>query len=151
MENAKNYNYCRCVELHCAPPRGAPGFLFCCSPCQPGQKVDYADPLPESSELFIDYQAFFPSYDLAPSSPLIRQQVVSLYQYSCVSPVQLIFDRRGRGWCGEGAKSYKGENAWSSINHSILSAYRPTLQNLKNPIQQRASLKISFLKINVYP
>jgi hypothetical protein len=59
LENAKNYIYCRCVELHCAPPRGAPGFLFCCSPCQPGQQVDYADPLPESSELFIDYRLSF--------------------------------------------------------------------------------------------
>ncbi len=28
----------------------------------------------------------------------------------------------GMGWDGRGAKSYDGEKAWSSINHSILSA-----------------------------
>jgi hypothetical protein len=37
-----------------------------------------------------------------------------------VSPVELI-DRRGRGGGGRGAKPYDREQAWSSINHSILS------------------------------
>ncbi len=58
----------------------------------------------------LEYQAFSPSYDLAPLlslAPLSRQQVVPLSQ----SPV--------RRWVGEweGAKSYDGEKAWSSIIH----------------------------------
>jgi hypothetical protein len=60
---------------------------------------------------------------LAHPLPLLsRQQVVSLSQSSCVSPVKLN-DRRGRevGW--RGAKSYDREKAWSSINHSILSEW----------------------------
>jgi hypothetical protein len=33
-------------------------------------------------------------------------------------------DERGGGEGGEGAKSYEGEKAWFSLNHSIL--YKPT-------------------------
>ncbi len=43
---------------------------------------------------------------------LSRQQVVYLSHSSCVSPVE----GEGRGE----AKSYDGEKAWSSINHSLL-------------------------------
>jgi hypothetical protein len=43
---------------------------------------------PESTELFIEDQAFSQLYDLAPP-PLSRQQVVFPSQYSCVSPVEL--------------------------------------------------------------
>ncbi len=43
--------------------------------------------------------------------PTPRQQDVTLSLSSCVSPVQLT---NGRGWGGEGAKSYDGEKAWSS-------------------------------------
>jgi hypothetical protein len=53
---------------------------------------------------------------------LFRQQVVSLSQSSCVSPVEL-FDGRKDLEGGGGAKSYDGENAWPSINHSTLSGY----------------------------
>jgi hypothetical protein len=53
------------------------------------------------------------------SSPLSRQQVVSLFQSSCVLPVELTDGREGRG--GGGTKSYNGEVAWSSINRSLLS------------------------------
>ena len=43
-------------------------------------------------------QAFSLSYDLAPP-PLNRQQVVSLSQSSCISPVELTEGRGGRrGW-----------------------------------------------------
>ncbi len=49
-------------------------------------------------------QAFSPSYDLA--RPLCRQSSL------------LTGEGEGRG----GAKSYDGENAWSSKSHSILSA-----------------------------
>jgi hypothetical protein len=52
--------------------------------------------------------------------PLSRQQVVSLSQSSCVSPVE-IKCRRGGG--GRGAKSYGPEKAWPSVYHSILSAW----------------------------
>jgi hypothetical protein len=76
----------------------------------------------ESREWYIEDQAFSLSYDLTPP-PLSRQQVVSLSQSPCVSRVELLT------WIGEldgdgggGAKSYVGEKAWSSINHSILSA-----------------------------
>jgi hypothetical protein len=69
----------------------------------------------------IEYQAFLPLYDLAPSAPsppLSRQQIVSLSQ----SP------GGGRGWSlltgkggggGEGAKSYEGEKAWYSIYNPL--------------------------------
>ncbi len=57
------------------------------------------------------------------------QQVVSLSQSSCVLPAELA-DRRGGGGEG-GAKSYNGENAWSSINRLILSA--PTCRIRSHP------------------
>ncbi len=69
----------------------------------------------ENIEWFIEDQAFSP-----PSPPLFRQQDVSLSQSSSVPPVELTYGRGGGG--GGGAKSYDGEKAWSSINHSILSA-----------------------------
>ena len=76
----------------------------------------------ESREWFIEDQGFSLSYNLAPS-PLSRQQAVSLSQSSYVSRVELltwIGELGGEG--GGGAKSYVGEKAWSSINHSKLSA-----------------------------
>jgi hypothetical protein len=51
--------------------------------------------------------------------PLSRQQVVSPSQSSYVSLVKLT-DCRGGGEGGVGAKSYDGEKAWSSMNHSML-------------------------------
>jgi hypothetical protein len=54
----------------------------------------------------LEYQTFFPSYDLAPptpSPPVSRQQIVSLSQASCLSPVELPDRRKGGG-----AKSYDG-------------------------------------------
>ncbi len=76
-----------------------------------------------STEWFKEDQTFSLSYDLAPPSTP-----------SHLSPVSKL-DRRhtGRlrkrdnlltgegGWGGGGAKSYDGEKAWSSINHSKLS------------------------------
>ncbi len=59
-------------------------------------------------------------FGLSPTPPpLSRQQVVSLSQSSCVSPVEHTSGRGGEGRAG--AKSYEGENAWSSINQLILS------------------------------
>jgi hypothetical protein len=52
---------------------------------------------------------------------LSRQQVVSLSQSTCVSPVELTDGKRGGGG-GQGAKSFESEKAWPYINHSILSA-----------------------------
>jgi hypothetical protein len=60
---------------------------------------------PESIEWFIEDQAFLRSYDSAPRpphyllSPVSRQQVASLSQSSCVSPVELTDGKGGeRGW-----------------------------------------------------
>jgi hypothetical protein len=58
---------------------------------------------------------------IPPPLPPPNKQVVSLFQSSCVSPVEFT-DGRGGGK-GEGAKLYDGEKPWSSIYHSILSAY----------------------------
>jgi hypothetical protein len=58
------------------------------------------------------------SYDSAPLPPpfaLSHKQVASPSQSSCVSPVE--GEERG----GRAAKSYDHENAWPSINYSILS------------------------------
>ncbi len=52
--------------------------------------ADVSSP-PESTEWFTEFQAFLLSYDSAPRPPLYplsRQQVVSLSQPSCVSPVE---------------------------------------------------------------
>jgi hypothetical protein len=81
--------------------------------------------------LRIEDQAFSPSYDLV--LPLSRQQVFSLSQSSCVSPVELI-DIRGGVWDGAGAKSYDDEKAWPSINLSIFSGTAQTGTHfLRNP------------------
>ncbi len=48
--------------------------------------------------------------------PRSRQQIVACQSFF-ESPVELTDGRRGGG----GVKSYDGEKAWSSINHSILS------------------------------
>ena len=56
-----------------------------------------------------------------PPSLLSRQQVGSLSQASCLSPVE-----RGGGG-GGGAKSNNGEKTWSSINNSILCVSLPCL------------------------
>jgi hypothetical protein len=66
--------------------------------------------------------AFSRSYDVAPPPTLSCQQVVSVSQSSCVSPVELT-DGIGGEEGGGGAKTYDGEKAWSSINHSILSGW----------------------------
>ncbi len=55
-----------------------------------------------------------------PTSPLYRQQIVSLSQSSCVSPIQLT-DGKGGGGGRRGAEPYDRKKAWSSINCSILS------------------------------
>ncbi len=73
---------------------------------------------PESIKWFIEDQACSPSYDLAPLPPpfpLLRQQVLSLSQSSCVSAVELTDG--SVGW-GVGAKSSKGDKAWSCIKES---------------------------------
>jgi hypothetical protein len=58
---------------------------------------------------------------LYPPFPLSRQQV---FQSSFVSPVELSY-WRVEGGGGRGTKSYDGEKAWSSINHSLLSGPGP--------------------------
>ncbi len=78
----------------------------------------------ESIEWFKEDQALSPSYDWAPS-PLLSSRQVFLSQSSCVSPVEPSDGRGGGGDVG-GAKSYDGEKAWSSINHSVLSVKNPS-------------------------
>jgi hypothetical protein len=63
-----------------------------------------------SIEWFIEDQAF-------PCMIWPLQQVVSLSQSSCVSPVELMTREGGIG----GPKSIDGEKAWSCINSLILS------------------------------
>ncbi len=63
----------------------------------------------------IEKKAFSPSYDLPPyPSPtsVTFQQVVSHSQSPVCRPSSLL---TGVGWEGDGAKSYDGEKAWSSI------------------------------------
>jgi hypothetical protein len=62
------------------------------------------------------------SYDLAPPpSPFSIEQVVSLFQSSCVSRIELT-NGKGAG-VGEEANHYDSEKARSSKNHSILSVF----------------------------
>ncbi len=66
-------------------------------------------------------------YDLARLPPLSLQQVVSLSQSPCMSPVELTDGRRGRERGGGEARSYDSEKALTSVNHSILSALHTLL------------------------
>ncbi len=82
----------------------------------------------ESIEWFIEDQAFALSYDFAP--PPSPRPPASCHSFSVFRGVAGQAYWRGGG----GAKSYDSENAWSSINHSILSA--PT--NRQNLIHNSA-------------
>jgi hypothetical protein len=53
--------------------------------------------------------------------PLSAASCLSFSVSLCVVGVTLTNERGGRG-VGGGAKSYSGVNAWSSMNHPILSA-----------------------------
>jgi hypothetical protein len=87
------------------------------------------------------------------------EQVVSLSESSCVSPV-LLTDRRregGGGWCWVGAISYDAEKALSSINYSILSevvrivnSSRSFEFNLDNAINIRLFMKTESPKAWIY-
>ncbi len=70
------------------------------------------------------------------TSSLSRQQVVSLSQSSCVSPVELTE--------GGGAKSYDREKARSSINHSIVSAIRKCIFKLGSDIFSISGINASL-------
>ncbi len=72
----------------------------------------------KSVEWFIEDQAFLPSYDLAPPTPLSHPRVskLSLYLSFPLCRRLSLIDGEGSG----GAKSHDAEKAWSSIiNHSI--------------------------------
>ncbi len=103
----------------------------------------------ESIAWFIEAQAFLRSYDSAsrpPRCPPSREQVVSLSQSSCVPPVEFTEGPsrvRGRERGGWGAKSYDGEKAWPSINHSLLSA-------LSNMVPSNAHISTPFFKKIVF-
>ncbi len=67
----------------------------------------------ESTECFVEDQAFPPSYDLAPPptlSPLSGHQVVSLSQSFCVSPFELTDGRGGEGVQGEDPNARQRES-----------------------------------------
>ncbi len=53
-----------------------------------------------------------------PSPPPVPQQLVSLSQSSCVSPVE-----HTAGRVGEGVGEKPNHKVWHSINHSILSGH----------------------------
>ncbi len=81
-------------------------------------------PPKKSIEWFIGPSFFAGSFDSdtrPPRHPLSHQQLFSISQSSCVSPVQLTEGRAG-GW---GAESYDRKKAEHSINHSVLSAPPP--------------------------
>ncbi len=85
----------------------------------------------------------FLAYDSAPRRkplPHLSRQSFSLYQSSCVSPVEFTDMKEGQD--GRGAKSYDGEKAWSSINHSILSAELPP-----SSVQQARWLSVCLLTV----
>jgi hypothetical protein len=66
--------------------------------------------------IFIEDQAFLPSYDLAPPPPSL-QQAFTLFQCSCVSPVELAEGMEGGGG---GAKSYDGKKGCPIIEINTL-------------------------------
>jgi hypothetical protein len=68
---------------------------------------------PESNEGFIEDQAFSRSYDLARPPPSSADSKLDRRHTTIC--------RRETGEGEGGAKSYDGEKAWSSINHSLLS------------------------------
>jgi hypothetical protein len=74
---------------------------------------------------------------------LSRQQIVSLSQSSCMTPVELNDGRGGRAGGGEEAKSYDGEKAWSSIYHSVLSE----LSNSRG--KEEKQMQLPFFGISV--
>jgi hypothetical protein len=92
----------------------------------------------ESIEWFIEDQAFSPSYDFAPPPPPPPSPAskLSLSQSSWVHKnctccrSSLLTGDGARGW--DRAKAYDGENAWFSINHSILSALTNRLNLIHN-------------------
>ncbi len=65
------------------------------------------------------------NYSVPIPFPLSRQQVgwLSFSVYLCVAGRAYCTDERGGTGGGLGAESYDRENAWTSINHSILSPW----------------------------
>ncbi len=70
------------------------------------------DSVAESVELFIEYQDFSPSYNLAPS-PFIPSEVVCLSQSSFMFPVEPVGGGGRRGGGKVGANLDDDEKAWS--------------------------------------
>ncbi len=66
-----------------------------------------------STALIIEDQAFSPSYDLATHPPLFRQYANGQHTGRLKKRDNLLTGEWGRE--GEGAKSYDGEKAWTSI------------------------------------
>ncbi len=81
---------------------------------------------PESFESFIDDQAFSSSYDLAPPpilSPLLSVSSCKATHWNAETERQLAHERGGAGGWGTSQSDDGGEKAWSSVNHSILTAH----------------------------
>ncbi len=90
-----------------------------------------------------------PPYNFPPPPPptsLSCQQIVSLSQSSCMTPVELTDGRGGRAGGGEGAKSYDCEKHWSSINNSVLSELTP-LSNSRG--KEEKQMQLPFFGISV--
>ncbi len=77
-----------------------------------------------------------------PPSPLSHQQLVSLSQSSCVSPVELTDGRGGREEGGHGDESYDRKKAWASINHSILSGLSTEITTCRKSSSQILNLSL---------
>ncbi len=70
-------------------------------------------------ESFIEYKAFSLSYDLTSPHPLPPPLMSVISTRDIQEEDNLLTGEEGE--VGGGAESYDGENAWSSINDSILS------------------------------
>ncbi len=72
------------------------------------------------------YMAFLRLYNSTPRPPIPPPPVIIFSSFLslpvCRRSSLYWRERGGLGWGGRGAKSYDGEKAWPSLNHSILSA-----------------------------
>jgi hypothetical protein len=97
--------------------------------------VETPNPLIPNGPLHPEDKTFLTSYDLAPHPPPTL-------------PRQFLTEEGGGG--GRGTKSYDHEKVWSSINHSILSAYTHIKSNNPPCNQRRIETQIGWGNIRFF-